>query len=160
MAGKQLKSLVTVHDEQGVAHLFGPHDVLPDWARAKITNPNVWDGDDAAETLVPTPPATPTPPGDEPGSEDDEETDTDGEPGDEPGSEDDEETDTDGEPGDDDSSDDTDGVITDGAPPRAGRGSGIANWKTWADEQGVQYPADITRDDLVALIDAAASSQE
>ena len=151
MAGKQLKSLVTVHDEQGVAHLFGPHDVLPDWAREKITNPNVWDGYDAAETLVPTPPAPPAPLAAEPASEDD----------DEPGEDDSaDETDTDGEPGDADSSDDTDGVITDGAPPRAGRGSGIANWKTWADEQGVQYPGDITRDDLVALIDAAASSQE
>lgn len=28
------------------AGVFGPDDVLPDWARESITNPDVWDGED------------------------------------------------------------------------------------------------------------------
>lgn len=36
-------------DEQGnqQSGTFGPGDVLPDWARKSITNPDVWDGEDA-----------------------------------------------------------------------------------------------------------------
>lgn len=144
MADKKLKVLVTVHDEQGVAHLYGPNDTLPAWARKKITNPNVWDGDDAAEAPVPTPEPNPTPevngegPAEEP---EDEPADEPDEPEDEP-------------------ADDVDGVVTDGAPPRAGKGSSLDNWKTWADEQGVQYPDDVKKGDLIALVDAAAAASK
>jgi hypothetical protein len=139
MADKKLKVLVTVHDEQGVAHLFGPNDTLPGWARKKITNPNVWDGDDAAEVPVPTPEPNPTPEvdGEKSADEPDESDET-----------------------DDESDDETDGVVTDGAPPRAGKGSSLDNWKTWADEQGVQYPDDVKKGDLIALVDAAAAASK
>lgn len=157
MADKKLKVLVTVHDEQGVAHLFGPNDTLPGWAREKITNPNVWDGDDVAEAPVRTPDAPKASKaakaarGDkaakvpEPAVPDDVDGDD----------EDDDEAD-----GGDANDGDVDGVITDGAPPRSGKGSSLANWKTWADEQGVQYPAEVKQADLIALVDAAATSKE
>lgn len=38
-------------DEQGNpgrSQQFGPGDQVPDWARAAITNPDVWDGEDDA----------------------------------------------------------------------------------------------------------------
>lgn len=147
MADKKLKVLVTVHDEQGVAHLFGPHDTLPAWAREKISNPNVWAGDDAAEAPVPTPEPNPSP-------------EVDGETPDEPEGEPADETDDSSDEPEDEPADETDGVVTDGAPPRAGKGSSLDNWKTWADEQGVQYPDDVKKGDLIALVDAAAAASK
>lgn len=45
--GKKLNTFVTVHDDEGAAHTFGPQDKLPGWAKKAITNPNVWaDGAD------------------------------------------------------------------------------------------------------------------
>jgi len=38
-----LVAFVHVHDEDGAAHVFGPGDTVPEWARTKITNPSVWD---------------------------------------------------------------------------------------------------------------------
>lgn len=40
--GKKLKTFVTVHDEDFVAHTFGPGEKVPAWAQKAITNPNVW----------------------------------------------------------------------------------------------------------------------
>lgn len=39
---------VEINDDgtQGRSQVFGPADVLPDWARKSITNPKVWDGED------------------------------------------------------------------------------------------------------------------
>lgn len=53
--GKKLNTFVTVHDDNGQAHTFGPSDKLPDWAKKSITNPNVWadkadDTSDESET--------------------------------------------------------------------------------------------------------------
>ena len=33
--------------------MFGPGDDVPDWARAAITNPNVWDGEDDSASEEP-----------------------------------------------------------------------------------------------------------
>jgi hypothetical protein len=42
---------VALFDDKGNLAQFGPGDDIPEWARKKITNPNVWDGDvDTAET--------------------------------------------------------------------------------------------------------------
>ena len=43
-----LRYTVHLEDDQGRAHVFGPGDVVPAWARAKITNPLAWDDDDSA----------------------------------------------------------------------------------------------------------------
>lgn len=40
----RLRSHVHVRDDNNVAHVFGPDDEIPDWAAAKITNPNAWAG--------------------------------------------------------------------------------------------------------------------
>ncbi|WP_432794485.1 hypothetical protein [Rhodococcus ruber] len=40
----QLFTTVYVHDEDGQTHIFGPGDDVPDWARERITNPEVWGG--------------------------------------------------------------------------------------------------------------------
>lgn len=50
MAKKKLSTFVTVHDDDGAAHTFGPSDSLPKWAREKITNPNVWAGEATDES--------------------------------------------------------------------------------------------------------------
>lgn len=41
---RRLSTFVTVHDESGQAHTFGPGQDLPGWASKAITNPNVWEG--------------------------------------------------------------------------------------------------------------------
>lgn len=38
----KLRSFVHVFDDKGVTHVFGPADVVPVWAQAKIVNPNAW----------------------------------------------------------------------------------------------------------------------
>ncbi len=38
---------VSLFDVGGVLHTFCPGDAIPDWARARITNPNVWSIPDA-----------------------------------------------------------------------------------------------------------------
>ncbi|MCX2931402.1 hypothetical protein ORI20_14045 [Mycobacterium sp. CVI_P3] len=49
---------VSVRDDNGTVHSFGPGSDVPAWAKAKITNPKVWEGgDDVA--------ADPTPGGDQ-----------------------------------------------------------------------------------------------
>lgn len=45
---KKLNTNVSVADENGEAHWFGPDDDLPDWAEKAITNPHVW-ADSAAD---------------------------------------------------------------------------------------------------------------
>lgn len=48
-----LIAYVHVFDENGSAHVFGPGDSVPDWARAKITNPSVWSSVELAKVPVP-----------------------------------------------------------------------------------------------------------
>lgn len=48
-----LIAYVHVFDVNGAAHVFGPGDSVPDWARAKITNPSVWDSVELASMPVP-----------------------------------------------------------------------------------------------------------
>lgn len=38
----RLTCYVYVTDETGEVHGFGPKSTVPEWARKKITNPNVW----------------------------------------------------------------------------------------------------------------------
>lgn len=38
-------------------------------------------------------------------------------------------------------------------PPRAGRGSGVDAWATYARSIGITVPDDATRDDIIALVD-------
>ncbi|MCC3333587.1 hypothetical protein [Nocardia abscessus] len=46
----RLNVYVYVTDDMGTVHAFGPDHVVPDWARNKITNPNVWaDAEKAAD---------------------------------------------------------------------------------------------------------------
>lgn len=52
----KLKTHVTVHDENGLAHTFGPSDTLPGWARKSITNPHVWADEASAESVAGAPP--------------------------------------------------------------------------------------------------------
>lgn len=42
-------------------------------------------------------------------------------------------------------------------PPRAGRGSSLKAWQAFADSLGVDYPADGTRDDVIAAFDEWAA---
>lgn len=39
----KLRSFVHVSDETGLSHVFGPNDVVPDWAVVKIVNPKAWE---------------------------------------------------------------------------------------------------------------------
>jgi len=59
----KLATFVTVHDENGEAHTFGPGTKVPDWAKKSITNPNVWakkeDTEDDGEESTPSVPSTP-----------------------------------------------------------------------------------------------------
>jgi hypothetical protein len=41
MSGR-LASYVHVRDADGVVHVFGPDDEVPEWAAALITNPVAW----------------------------------------------------------------------------------------------------------------------
>ncbi|MFE5093213.1 hypothetical protein ACFRCI_23350 [Streptomyces sp. NPDC056638] len=38
----KLRTYVHVKDDKGLTHVFGPDDVVPDWAEAIITNPKAW----------------------------------------------------------------------------------------------------------------------
>lgn len=39
----KLRTHVHVTDAEGVVHVFGPADEVPDWARALIVNPKAWE---------------------------------------------------------------------------------------------------------------------
>lgn len=54
-----LITYVSLFDEAGNLHSFGPGHDVPEWARKRITNPQVWD-DAAIETVasVPAPAAS------------------------------------------------------------------------------------------------------
>lgn len=47
----RLNCFVYVTDDAGTVHAFGPESSVPDWAKAKISNPAVWAKD--AESDVP-----------------------------------------------------------------------------------------------------------
>lgn len=47
--------------------------------------------------------------------------------------------------------------VEDGPPPKGGAGSGIAEWRAYADKLGVDVDDDATRDDI---IDAVESYQD
>jgi hypothetical protein len=51
MAGRKLKTHVSVHGGPGGTHTFGPDDDLPEWAEVKLAdNPLVWaDGDEPTD---------------------------------------------------------------------------------------------------------------
>lgn len=40
-------------------------------------------------------------------------------------------------------------------PPRSGKGSGVEAWQRYADAQGVGYDSEMSRDDIIAAVDAA-----
>jgi hypothetical protein len=46
------------------------------------------------------------------------------------------------------------------APPLGGPGSGRDAWAAWAEHLGVEVTEDMTRDDIVAAIDAATEPEE
>lgn len=48
----------------------------------------------------------------------------------------------------------SDGEQVDGLPPKAGKGSGIAAWKKYADDNGVSYTEGATRDEIIAAVEA------
>lgn len=45
---RTLTTFVYVNDDEGMAHSFGPGDIVPEWAEALITNPDVWSDSAAA----------------------------------------------------------------------------------------------------------------
>lgn len=46
------------------------------------------------------------------------------------------------------------------APPRAGAGSSKDKWVTYAEANGVEVPADATRDDVIVAVEAAGVPTE
>ena len=51
---RRLKTFVHVRDANGVAHVFGPDDDVPGWAREAITHPRAW-VEDAPKPTAPKP---------------------------------------------------------------------------------------------------------
>lgn len=50
MAGRKLAYTVSVQDDDGDMHSFGPSDTVPAWAQKAITNPGAWeDGESNAD---------------------------------------------------------------------------------------------------------------
>jgi hypothetical protein len=47
---------VSLFDESGTVHSFGPGDSVPEWARKRITNPQVWDETPVVEESSDGPP--------------------------------------------------------------------------------------------------------
>jgi hypothetical protein len=45
------------------------------------------------------------------------------------------------------------------APPRSGAGSGKAEWAAYASTLGVTYPDGASRDDIIAAVDAAHTTE-
>ena len=43
----------------------------------------------------------------------------------------------------------------DGPPPKGGAGSGAPAWRDYAERNGVEVPADASREDVIAALDAA-----
>lgn len=54
----------------------------------------------------------------------------------------------------DEDTDDGDTTEGSGEPPRAGKGSGLEAWRTYAQAQGISVPDDANRDDIIAAVDA------
>jgi hypothetical protein len=44
-----------------------------------------------------------------------------------------------------------------GEPPRAGKGSGLGAWQQYAASAGVAYGAEMSRDDIIAAVDASSA---
>lgn len=65
MSGPKLAVYVDVHDDDGVAHCFGPGDVPPAWAVQRIDRPDVWASTPAvgADTAESSPVGEPLRPG-------------------------------------------------------------------------------------------------
>ncbi len=49
----RLATHVHVHDEHGTLHVFGPADIVPEWAIERITNPKAWAQAPGCETETP-----------------------------------------------------------------------------------------------------------
>lgn len=47
-----LATPVHVTDDEGIAHVFGPADEVPEWVQARITNPKAWAEAPEPETSV------------------------------------------------------------------------------------------------------------
>lgn len=47
-----------------------------------------------------------------------------------------------------------------GEPPRAGKGSGLTAWQEYAASVGVAYDSEMSRDDIIAAVDASTQSSE
>lgn len=45
-------------------------------------------------------------------------------------------------------------IFTDVEPPRAGRKSGEAAWRAYAERLGIELPDDVNRDEIITLVDA------
>lgn len=54
-----LRTNVHVTDADGVSHVFGPADEVPEWAQALITNPKAWAEPPVSRLAEPAP--TPAP---------------------------------------------------------------------------------------------------
>lgn len=47
---RRLTGYTAVRDDDGITHSFGPGSDVPDWAAKRITNPKLWDGDEATDS--------------------------------------------------------------------------------------------------------------
>ena len=134
---RRLVARVTLEDPDTRQHVsFGPGEEVPGWAAALITNPLAW-----AEATVG---------GDEP-----EDDGADGEA-----------SVTDGDEPDVASVSDGDVTATEDAttvggdepdveaPPRSGAGSGVGAWAKYARTLGLTVTDDMSRDDIIAAVDA------
>lgn len=154
MSRKRLNTYVgPVTDDRGLPYQFGPNDEVPDWAREKITNPDVWtDAEDEPEPVdtdtdtapAPAPDTGPDlPPADTVPQGGDQAQPETPDAGDQPSA----------EPKPDDQQD-----AAGDPPPLGGAGSGRDAWAAYAEAQGVEVTEEMSRDDIVEAVRAAEGS--
>lgn len=134
---RRLRNWVHVEDETGQNHIFGPDDVVPDWAAAKITNPKAWaqPAEGQAEPVKLAPMISTS--GANPGAALDISVITKSVPT-------------------DPASGGAGGEVE--RPPMSGSGSGGAEWIAYARSLGIEVADGTARGDVLELIDAHESA--
>ena len=134
---RRLNTTVHVHVD-GASRVYGPTDEVPDTVATLITTPGVWadERDDA----------------DQPDEADNAEGTDEAEATDEV---------PDTAEGTDEA-EATDEVpdTAEGVPPKQGKGSGVTAWRAYADTKGFETDDDISREEIIAALDAAGIPTE
>lgn len=129
----RLSRVVHVIDREGNPRMFGPGDDVPDWARAKITNPAAWGDDSGGRSNGAAnggSPSAPTGPGPAPSAPSPAPA-----PAPSPA------------PAPVPQQRAPEGPVI---PPLQGRGSSAVRWRAYAAENGVDLDEDIDRDSIIA----------